>query len=64
MQREVEQKSSNRCMCCGSEKVSHDCKGDHFKKNLSEEGAVKEEPKPQTPNGEGREVQETTKSSA
>lgn len=53
-----------RCMCCGTEKVDHDCKSDHFKKNMSVEGAVKEEPKTTDPNIEGREVQETTKSSA
>lgn len=60
-------------MACGSEKESHDCKGSYFKKNLSTEGAVKEEPKdeapkdkaPQTeaPQGEGTQTPETARSS-
>lgn len=54
-----------RCMACGAEKKEHDCRSDHFKKNLSTEGAVKEEPKAleSNPQHEGREVPETTKSS-
>lgn len=52
------------CMVCGAEKVEHDCKGSYFKKNLSTDGAVKEEPKDEAPNGECSETPETARSSA
>ena len=58
-----------KCQACGSEKQNHDCKAGYFKKNLSEEGAIKEEPKaeaPKTedPQGEDTETKETATSSA
>lgn len=58
----MEARGGMTCMCCGSDKEDHDCKSDHFKKNLSTEGAVKEESKTD-PKGEGTEAEDTTKSS-